>query len=81
MKLRPEEITSILRQRIEVLDVDTTSPRSAPSCSSATALPASTGSRTVVALEMLELDQASSASPRSPSWRDRLTFSLQTYRD
>ena len=57
MKLRPEEITSILRQRIEQYDVETDLAEvGTVLCRSATESPASTGSRTRLRLEMLELE-------------------------
>ena len=46
LRLQPNEIASILREQIEKYEVPTESKRSAPSSSSRTASPASTGSRT-----------------------------------
>ena len=68
MKLRPEEITSILRSGSRSSTSSRTSPRSAPSCRSATASPASTASRTASRSRCSSSSTASSAS-RSTSRR------------
>ena len=71
MKLRPEEITSILqRADRELRRRDRTSPRSAPSCRSATASPASTASRTA---SRSRCSSSSTASPASRSTSRRTT--------
>ena len=54
MKLRPDEIASILREQIGGTRMTPASRRSARSSPSATASPASTASSNAVALEMLE---------------------------
>ena len=56
MKLRPEEITSILKQRIEEYDVETDLAEVGTVLRSATASPASTGSRAASPPRRLELE-------------------------
>ena len=56
MKLRPEEITAILKQRIEEYEVETNLARSGPCSRSVTASRASTGWRAVRPWRMLEFE-------------------------